>query len=135
MRVGRQARVDVDEVERILVAVARTTGSSDARTTRRTVSRTDEVDAAAEEVVVEAVAVVDAMVDVTAISPRMRSSTAATSKPPYPLCREAFANILHSTTPRIQSTADESADNKKRSRDEDAPSGEPAAKKVDVKAE
>jgi len=81
MRVGRQARVDVDEVERILVAVARTTGSSDARTTRRTVSRTDEVDAAAEEDVVEAVAVVDAMVDVTAISPRMRSSTAATTPP------------------------------------------------------
>lgn len=38
------------------------------------------------------------------------------------------------TMPRIQSTADESSDNKKRSRDE-APAGEPAAKKVDVKTE
>lgn len=82
MRDEKQARVDVDEVERILVAVARTTGSSDVRTTRRTGSRIDEVGAAAEEAVVEAVAVVDAMVDVTVISPRMRSSTAATSKPP-----------------------------------------------------
>jgi hypothetical protein len=82
MRAERQARVYGDEVERILVAAARTTGSSDVRTTRRTVSRIDEVGAAAEEVVVEAVAVVDAMVDVTVISPRMRSSTAATSKPP-----------------------------------------------------
>lgn len=83
MRVERQAREDVDEVERILVAVAvaRTTGSRDVRTTRRTVLRIDEVGAAAEEVVVEAVAVVDAMVDVTVISPRMRSSTAATIPP------------------------------------------------------
>ncbi|KAL4726855.1 hypothetical protein ACLX1H_005745 [Fusarium chlamydosporum] len=39
------------------------------------------------------------------------------------------------TMPRIQSTADDSSDNKKRSRDEDAPAGEPAAKKVEVKTE
>ncbi|KAF4447128.1 lupus La protein [Fusarium austroafricanum] len=46
--------------------------------------------------------------------------------------------VKHSSNdamPRIQSTADESADNKKRGREEDAPAGEPAAKKVDVKAE
>lgn len=103
MRVERQARVDVDEVERILVAVVRTTGSSDARTTRRMVSRIDEVDAAAEEVVVEAVAVVDAMVDVTVISLRMKSSTAAmtpplaSSLPPtsLPITRSEAARRMH----------------------------------------
>ncbi|RKK26103.1 hypothetical protein BFJ66_g5698 [Fusarium oxysporum f. sp. cepae] len=49
--------------------------------------------------------------------------------------KDEVKHSSNDTTPRIQSTADESADNKKRSRDEDAPSGEPAAKKVDVKAE
>ncbi|KAF5686722.1 RNA-binding La1 [Fusarium circinatum] len=49
--------------------------------------------------------------------------------------KDEVKHSSNDTTPRIQSTTDESADNKKRSRDEDAPSGEPAAKKVDVKAE
>ncbi|KAG8354551.1 hypothetical protein FVEN_g7497 [Fusarium venenatum] len=51
---------------------------------------------------------------------------------------QAKDDVKHSsndTMPRIQSTADESSDNKKRSRDEEAPAGEPAAKKVDVKTE
>lgn len=42
-------------------------------------------------------------------------------------------DIAFSTMPRIQSTADESNNNGKRARDEDAGSGEPAAKKVDTK--
>ncbi|KAF5718121.1 hypothetical protein FMUND_5413 [Fusarium mundagurra] len=49
--------------------------------------------------------------------------------------KDEVKHSSNDTNPRIQSTADESADNKKRGRDEDAPSGEPAAKKVDVKAE
>ncbi|RGP76782.1 lupus la [Fusarium longipes] len=43
--------------------------------------------------------------------------------------KEDAKHSSNDTMPRIQSTADDSSDNKKRSRDEEAPAGEPAAKK------
>jgi len=70
------------------VAAIRTTGSSDARTIRRTASRTDEVVAEVAEAVAAVVAVVvDAMVAVTGIKPRRRSTAVtilclASSPPP-----------------------------------------------------
>ncbi|KAF5662555.1 hypothetical protein FHETE_7907 [Fusarium heterosporum] len=49
--------------------------------------------------------------------------------------KDEVKHSSNDTMPRIQSTADDSTDNKKRGREEDASAGEPAAKKVDVKAE
>lgn len=49
--------------------------------------------------------------------------------------REEVKHNGNDTMPRIQSTADDSNTNGKRAREDDAPAGEPVAKKVDVKAE
>ncbi|KAJ4228869.1 hypothetical protein NW759_003588 [Fusarium solani] len=49
--------------------------------------------------------------------------------------KEEVKHNGNDTMPRIQSTADDSNTNGKRAREDDAPAGEPVAKKVDVKAD
>ncbi|KAJ4156881.1 hypothetical protein NW754_008518 [Fusarium falciforme] len=49
--------------------------------------------------------------------------------------KEEVKHNGNDTMPRIQSTADDSNTNGKRAREDDAPTGEPVAKKVDVKAD